>query len=297
MSVLVRLLAALPEPARGRLAASAAVPAELARIEAWFAEASTTWPALQIEDGAFAAWVAERIAAADDPVQELAKLRAGDLFIACACAEGDDAAVAAIEAAFGDHVEQGLARIEADRERREELRQIVRQHVFVGDGVGAIARYSGHGPLGAWLRVTATRVALNAQRGRRMIQPIDDDDLAGLPERLRDPELDYLKQTYRDAFREAFQLAIAGLTPRERTLLRQAVIHGLTVREVARMYGVHHATVARWLTHARDALAGAVHRELGRRLRLAPDELASVLALIRSRIELSIGRVLAPSEE
>ena len=61
------------------------------------------------------------------------------------------------------------------------------------------------------------------------------------------------------------------------------------------MYGVHHATVARWLTHARDALAGAVHRELSTRLRLGPEDLASVLALIRSRIELSIGRVLEPA--
>lgn len=295
MSAVARLVSALPEPARARAAAS--TPAELERVEAWFTDAAAAWSGLHVDDDAFAAWTAQRIAAADDPIGELAKLRAGDLYIACACAEGHDAAIAAFEAAFDDQIAQALARIEADRERRSELRQIVREHIFVGDGVGAIARYSGHGPLAAWARVTASRAALNAQRGRRVLQPIDDDDLAGLPERLRDPELDYLKQTYREAFREAFQVAIGGLTPRERTLLRQAVIHGLTVRDVARMYGVHHATVARWLTHARDALAGAVHRELSTRLRLGPEDLASVLALIRSRIELSIGRVLEPSAE
>jgi RNA polymerase sigma-70 factor (ECF subfamily) len=295
VTALARLLAVLPEPVRTRVAAS--TPDVVARMESWFDDAAAAWPALRVDDEAFAAWTAQRIADAEDPIDELATLRAGDLYIACACAEGEDAAIAAFEAAFGDQIEQALARIEADRDRRSELRQIIRQHVFVGDGVGAIARYSGHGPLGAWLRVTASRAAINAQRGRRVLQPIDDDDLAGLPERLRDPELDYLKQTYRDAFREAFQVAIGGLTPRERTLLRQAVIHGLTVRDVARMYGVHHATVARWLTHARDALAGAVHRELATRLRLGPEDLASVLALIRSRIELSIGRVLAPSGE
>ena len=295
MTALARLSSVLPEPARTRIASSDS--AELEALEAWFATAAEAWPELRVDEGAFAAWTAERIGAADDPFAELRKLRAADLYIACACAEGDDAAIAAFERTFGDHIEQALVRIEADRERRAELRQVVRQHLFVGDGVGAIARYAGHGPLGAWARVTATRAALNVQRGRKPTLPFDHDDLAGLPERLRDPELDYLKQTYRDAFREAFQVAIFGLTPRERTLLRQAVIHGLTVRDVARMYGVHHATVARWLTHARDALAGAVHRELATRLRLGPDELASVLELIRSRLELSIGRVLAPSEE
>jgi RNA polymerase sigma-70 factor (ECF subfamily) len=285
------LLAALSEPARSR-----GTP-ERDAVDAWFGRAAAAWPAVPLTTALFAAWVASRLEDAEDPWLELSRLRGGDLWIACACAEGMSAAIAALEATFADAIEQALARVEFDRTQRDELRQIVRHHLFVGDGVGAIARYSGRGPLAAWLRVTATRTALNARRRERTTVEVDDDDLGALPERLRDPELDHLKRTYQEVFREAFAAAAASLTPRERTLLRQAVIHGLTVREVGRMYGVHHATVARWIDHARSALAQAVQRELGGRLRLRPEELASVLVLVRSRLEISIDRVLATPDE
>lgn len=291
MSATDLLMAALPEPARSRGAL------DRHAVDAWFARASAAWPAVPLTTELFAAWVASRLDTAEDPWLELSRRRGGDLWIACGCAEGLSAAIAALEATFADAIEQALARVEPDRTQRDELRQIVRHHLFVGDGVGAIARYSGRGPLAAWLRVTATRTALNARRRERATVAVDDDELGALPERLRDPELDYLKRTYQAAFRESFAAAAASLTPRERTLLRQAVIHGLTVREVGRMYGVHHATVARWLDHARSALAEAVQRELGERLRLHPDQLASVLLLVRSRLEISIDRVLATPNE
>ncbi|MBX7083998.1 MAG: sigma-70 family RNA polymerase sigma factor [Nannocystaceae bacterium] len=296
-TIVERLLAVLPAPVRDAVTTALAQPQVQRDVTAWFADAARAWPTVAIADEIFAAWIAERIADADAPVAALLRLRGPDSWLACACAEGDADAIAALETSFADPVEQALVRLEADPVQRDELRQIVRQHVLVGDGVGAIARYGGQGPLGAWLRVTASRAALNAQRSRKQHAPIPDDDLAALPRHLRDPELDFLEQTYREAFRDAFAAAIATLQPRERTLLRQAILHGVTVRELARMYGVHHATAARWVGQARDAVAAAVQRELQTRLRLDASELVSVLALIRSRIELSIDRVLAPPGE
>ncbi|MFO0633722.1 MAG: sigma-70 family RNA polymerase sigma factor [Nannocystaceae bacterium] len=295
--MLEQLLAVLPAAAREPMDAALAQPQLRDDVTAWLAAAASAWPTVTLAPEIFAAWIAERIADADAPASALLRLRGPDSWIACACAEGDAAAIAALEASFADPIEQALVRLEADPVQRDELRQIVRQHVLVGDGVGAITRYGGQGPLGAWLRVTASRAALNAQRSRKQHAAIPDDDLAALPRHLRDPELDFLEQTYREAFREAFAAAIATLQPRERTLLRQAILHGVTVRELARMYGVHHATAARWVAQARDAVAAAVQRELQTRLRLAPSELVSVLALIRSRIELSIDRVLEPPGE
>ncbi len=290
------LLAALPEPQRTHLVTALAVPEARSAVEEWFLAARATWPAIHIVGNVFALWVAARITDGENPLSDLLRLRGGDSWIACACAQRDAAAIATLERAFADPVEQALIRVEADPVQRDELRQVVRRHVLIGDGEGAITRYGGTGPLGAWLRVTASRAALNAQRTRKQHAPLADEDLAALPRHLHDPELEFLEHTYRDAFREAFAAAITSLQPRERTLLRQAILHQVTVRELARMYGVHHATAARWVAQARDSVAAAVHRELGTRLRLAPSELASVLALIRSRIELSIDRILAPGD-
>ncbi|MFO0634046.1 MAG: sigma-70 family RNA polymerase sigma factor [Nannocystaceae bacterium] len=164
-----------------------------------------------------------------------------------------------------------------------------------GEGGAAILRYSGRGNLGAWVRVTAMRTALNATRNRpRIDRPAaDDDDLFEFAPSPEDPELDHLERTYRAAFRQAFLDTVAALPAGERTLLRQSVVHGLTVRELAKVHGVHHATIARRIAAARERLVEGTRAVLAARLALAPGELDSIMMMIRSRLDVSISRVLA----
>ena len=55
---------------------------------------------------------------------------------------------------------------------------------------------------------------------------------------------------------------------------------------------VHRATAARWVAHAREALVGGVRRTLETRFRIGSDELDSLLRLVHSRLELSLGLLL-----
>ena len=73
---------------------------------------------------------------------------------------------------------------------------------------------AGKGELRSWLRVTATREGLKRLRGRR---PVDGDEVLVARSTGDDPELSYMKEVYRAAFREAFAAAISALEPRERT--------------------------------------------------------------------------------
>jgi RNA polymerase sigma-70 factor (ECF subfamily) len=225
------------------------------------------------------------------------RLAAGDLWLACACCRGDSRAIAAFERAYAQEIRGALRRLRDQALLPDDFRQILRHRLFVGDGSAgpAIARYSGHGNLGAWVRVTSMRTALNATRNKPPPdRPPDDEDLFEFEPSPDDPELDHLKRTYRDAFRHAFLETVASLPASDRTLLRQSVIHGLTVRELARIHGVHHATVARRIAAAREELLAGTRRILVQRLAVSPRELDSIMHLIQSRLEVSLARALAP---
>jgi RNA polymerase sigma-70 factor, ECF subfamily len=120
-------------------------------------------------------------------------------------------------------------------------------------------------------------------------------DDAGLFERLpdrADPEVEYMRQAYGAAVPEAMQAAFASLSARQRNLLRQRYLHSMATDRLATMYGVHRATAFRWLEEARLALWNGVRAALIERLRVAEPELDSVLAMLASRIDVSVRRIL-----
>lgn len=259
--------------------------------------ARAAWPGIVLSEAVFVGHVAARIA--DEPalVEQLSRIAAGDLWLACACCAGDSRAIAAFEQAYAAEIRGALRRLRDQPLQPDDFRQMLRHRLFVGDGEAgpAIARYSGHGNLGAWTRVTALRTALNATRNRPPPdRPADVDDIFEFEPSPDDPELDHLKRTYREAFRQAFLDTVAALPASERTLLRQSVVHGLTVRELARIHGVHHATVARRVAAARELLVSGTREILATRFAIGPGELDSIMMLIRSRLEVSLVRALTP---
>ena len=84
--------------------------------------------------------------------------------------------------------------------------------------------------------------------------------------RLGLPDVAYLKARYAQELNAASARVRDGLGAEERTLLRQYVIDRLTIDELALLYGVHRATVARRLarsqshvlTQAQDLLTRAL---------------------------------------
>jgi RNA polymerase sigma-70 factor (ECF subfamily) len=108
-----------------------------------------------------------------------------------------------------------------------------------------------------------------------------------------DPELSYMKELYRQAFRQAFGAALAALEARDKNLLRQHVVDGLTVDELGPLYGVHRATAARWVQRAKEKLLHETRKQFMARARISSRECESVLRLVRSRIDVTLGRLLA----
>ena len=107
-----------------------------------------------------------------------------------------------------------------------------------------------------------------------------------------DPEVAALRAAAGDQLRAAFAAALAALAPRERTLLRQHHLDGVSLDRLAATHGVHRATVARWLAAARQAVADGTRDELMARLGLGTGEVASVVRLAQSQLDLSLRRHL-----
>jgi RNA polymerase sigma-70 factor (ECF subfamily) len=262
---------------------------------AWRA-GSAQWPALQLAPEAFAMHLSRCVDPHADLATQVSALPAADLFLACACAAGDSRAIAALEDTYARQIGMAVRRIRDQHLLPDDFRQMLRGRLFVGapGEPAAIARYTGQGPLGAWLRVTALRAALNATRSKRPSARglPSEEELFRFDDRTGDPELDHLKLTYRDAFRRAFQDTLAALPSREKTLLRQSVVHGLSVREIARLHDVHHATAARWLAGARTMLLSGTREVLRARLDVSARELDSIMDLIESRLDVSVAGAL-----
>lgn len=253
--------------------------------------ARAEWPELEVADATLRAWLAAR---ADDATP-LSRLHLGDLMLACACASGDAAALAAFHAAFDSSIRATLSRAHVQGTDPDEMRQQLDVHLFVAEGTDLprIAEYRGVGSLRTWVRVVASRLLLNA--GRR--KSARHDTLTSQVERdlgdVEDPELDWLKERYRGAFRQALTTALAELPPADRTLLRLCVVNGLSATGVASIYGVHRATAKRWIARIRRDVLAATRSHLRAHLRVEPDELDSIMGMIGSRLEASVRRCLA----
>ncbi len=244
------------------------------------------------------AHVAARIPEEGDLLQLLRRLHVEDLALAWACGGGHAGAVAQLERRHFAVVQGALSQLPDAMAHLSELKQQLRQRLFVasGDIAPRIGQYSGRGELGSWLRVAAIRCALNLLQKRGREVALEDrllDNLAA-PE---NQELQHLKDRYRGEFKEAFEGALTSLTSRERNVLSYTYLERLTAHQVGAIYGVHRTTVARWLAGIRESLAERTRQALMARLRVDRGELESIMRLINSELDASIERFLLETED
>jgi RNA polymerase sigma-70 factor, ECF subfamily len=283
-------LGALDDGARAGYAGVSDLEPRLARM---LQEARETWPELIVAPDAFVTWVAQRLPAERSPVDGLAAVRSSDLYLACACAGGDQEALAIFDRRYLGEIDAALARMRLSRAAVEEVKQLVRQKLFVArEGIGKIGDYSGRGDLRRWVRSIAIRTSLNQLRkGKREILVGDDRVLAGVSAD-DDPEIAYMKERYRTEFRDAFQRAIGVLSDRQQVLLRYSFIDGLNIDQIGAIYRVHRVTAYRWIEKARERLVAETLRLMKSELQVEKGEFDSIMRMIRSQLHLSLHRYL-----
>jgi RNA polymerase sigma-70 factor (ECF subfamily) len=250
--------------------------APVPQIRARLAAARSRWPQIELGDDDFDEFLARHPHAGE---------HLDDLFLACACARGDRAALAELDRSVLSLVPRWTARIEGVS--ADDVQQELRRKLLVGPPP-RILDYDGRRALTAWLRVAATRCAIDLQRAHKPAESDALEDLWDAP----DPELDLVKLRDRDAVRAVLHEAVAELPARDRSLLRLHYLDGMSLEKLAVMERVHRATVARWLGEARASVLERVRALLRERLRLTTEEGESLLRFVRSRLDASLRRAL-----
>lgn len=254
-----------------------------------YAAGRAAWPGLALAPAPFAAHVGRHLASGS---AELAELHAADLYLACACLERVPGSSAAIQARHGAEIEAVLRSHHVAPAQRDDLRQSIWERLLVGraGAPAKIGAYAGRGPLAGWLRVAAVRTTLNFLKSARADRLVPEPELDEARHPASpDPELSFLKSQYRREVEQALRDALAELPVDERNVLRLYFLDRLSIDRIAAGYGIHRATAARWVTRGREALLRGTQALLERQLGVGRAEVESILGLVRSQLDVSLG--------
>ncbi len=263
-------------------------------IVAHLAAGRTAYPDVHVVEERFASELMRR-SGADATTTQIEKLRGDHLYLAVACADGDQVAVARLDAEFLGEVDACAGRMRATPDQGAEVRSHVRRILFVDEPgrPAALRTYSGKGDLRGYVKVIATRELVRViSKGKREVGV--EDEVLDLLSPASDPELVYLRDHYRTDVDAAMRDAVLALPEQSRALLRYHLIDGWSVDRIGTLYGVHRATAARWVAAAREELGAAIQVEVARRLGISVEEVASIVRLVQSRIDVSLARLLQP---
>jgi RNA polymerase sigma-70 factor, ECF subfamily len=186
-----------------------------------------------------------------------------DLFLACASLEGVPGARELLEAHAMADAPKAVRRVAREDDLIEEVVADLRLALLspIGDKAPLLTRYQGRGPLKSFVLVLATRRALDRKRRQREVLT-DRADLGVLSGSSVDGGE---RQRLEAEFLAVFKKHLDRLPPRERSVLREHVVKGVSLDTLARTHGAHRATVARWIASAKQAVFDATRAELSER--------------------------------
>ncbi len=218
------------------------------------------------------------LARAEGSGPESAHLCCEDLFLATACARGDRIAWEYFADEYLPLVRGMAARACRQLMESEDLAQeLVAGLISDRTRLGG---YSGRGSLAGWLRVAISHAAIDRFRRRKREVPLDESG-GEVPKTELANRASETQETSPDAswgpvLAEVLQEQIRSLAPRERIILGLYYADNVPLKLIGRQFGVHEATVSRWLDTLRQTIRKRVERELRARYGLKAGEVQGI---------------------
>jgi RNA polymerase sigma-70 factor (ECF subfamily) len=237
----------------------------------------------------FAAYVLELRERGAAPSDGDLRERAADLFLAAACVAAIPRALAAFERELMSQVPEMVAVIDPSYGFGTDVAQALRERLLLPP-LERLRHYSGAGSLTGWLRVAARRIAVDLKRREGASLRRAERLPAAMAS--RSPEWELVRNRYQGPLEEALRAAIDDLPSRDRMVLRLYLLRRENIDGIGRIYGVHRATVARWISAAQQAIVAAVLARLQTELGLSPAEFESLVHDLRSQLEITLSSVL-----
>jgi RNA polymerase sigma-70 factor (ECF subfamily) len=237
----------------------------------------------------------------------LSSLNADDLCLAAACAKGDDVAWEDFFRDYRSYMVSVARTMTQDAGAAEQLADSTFAELYGlresgGSRVSKFSFYSGRGSLRGWLRAVVFQLSADHHRqSSRLVQTEEPEDMDRLahaaekPERRPAPDLEYVRDRYRDAVVGALRRAIQDLEARERLLLAYYYYDEMTLREIGQLFDVHEATISRWLTKIQKHIRKLVEKGLTRDHGFNRREVGEAIGLAAEELDIAVGDYLLDS--
>jgi RNA polymerase sigma-70 factor (ECF subfamily) len=193
----------------------------------------------------------------------LSALHLEDLALACACADGDDAAWEHFVREQRPFLYRAASAIDASGGARDLADSIYAELFGLRERDGArrslFHYFHGRSSLTTWLRAILAQRHVDRLRGQRKFEPLPEEEP---PAPAVDPAAARERRRYLPLIASVLAAVIARLAPRDRLRLACYYAQDLTLAETGRLLKEHEATASRQLTRTRAAIRRDVEREL-----------------------------------
>jgi RNA polymerase sigma factor (sigma-70 family) len=195
--------------------------------------------------------------------RHLASLRLEDLALACACADGHDAAWDHFIRAYRPVLYRAASAIDASGGARDLADALYAELFGLTERDGArrshFEYFHGRSSLATWLRAVLAQRSVDRARAARRLAPLPDEEPAP-PRPVTSGSADHGR--FVALLRTTLAAALGRLEPRERLRLACYYAQNLTLAQIGRALGEHEATVSRQLGKARKSVRADVERQL-----------------------------------
>ena len=257
-------------------------------------EVESVWPQISLEHRIYLSFLAKRFLGLQGLSLEerLEQMPSRDLYLACACIQGDPIAIQLFEEHYFVPAGMLVSQFRLSDTQLHEIQQHMRELLFVGTGeqLPRLTQYNGKGQLVRWVRVVTTRELFRMMKQDKQESPYNKELLEKVEAPQKNAEVQFLKVHYAARFKKAFYQALEALESKERNILRYYHLEGLNIDAIGDIFSVHRSTVARWINKIQDTLLSETKQFFKKELQVEQKELESIMLMIRSQMELTIQR-------
>lgn len=204
----------------------------------------------------------ERLAELHPELCRLEGERLADLTLATACLAGDSAALAAFFGRFEAEI-RAIGKRSLSDEDVDDFTQTLLARLLVAteQAPARLSHFSGRGSLAGFVRMSASRFAIDIlrQQSGTLAAP---DDVAGLLLAEDGPERGLLDAETKLAVTQALGEVLGELRPVERRALRMRYLLGFSLARTARALDMHEQSVSRMVSRCRRAIRAHVHHRI-----------------------------------
>jgi len=207
-----------------------------------------------------------------------------DLALACACAQGSDAAWEHFIREYRPGLYRAADAIDPSGGSRDLADSLYGElfglDVRDGERRSHFRYFHGRSSLSTWLRAVLSQRHVDRLRSTRRQDPLPEDEAPGAiaaPSNDVDPQ----QSGYVSLMRSSVTAAVTTLEPRDRLRLRCYYAQNLTLAQIGRMLNESEATASRHLSRARRDIRAAVERDF-RAQRMTDAEIADCFAAVVS---------------